>query len=64
MADITMCSDNECPSKIACKRHTCSGTIPDNIQSYADFQRPQESHVLFCDDYMPTKRIPLMRVKK
>jgi len=52
MPDISMCQNNECPSKHKCYRHADSGTIPsDRRQSYMEFPlRPDAKH---CDYYIP-----------
>jgi hypothetical protein len=48
MSDISMCADNECPSRGECHRW-CAW--PDGMrQSYADFERPRGADL--CDCYI------------
>jgi len=38
--DISMCADDECPSRAECYRHKASGTVPHvPWQAFTDFQR-------------------------
>jgi hypothetical protein len=40
MPDISMCADDECPSRAECYRHKASGTVPSEYQqAFTDFQR-------------------------
>jgi hypothetical protein len=54
MPDISMCADNECPSRFTCYRHKDSGTKPSKYQqAYAAFNHdPKTSE---CESYWPVK---------
>jgi hypothetical protein len=44
MPDISMCADDDCPSRAKCYRHKASGTVPHvSWQAFTDFQRPPEA---------------------
>jgi hypothetical protein len=54
MPDISMCTDDACPTKRECYRHDASGTEPSFRQSYVDMQRPEGREI--CDNYIPLFR--------
>lgn len=55
MSDLAMCQDDECPSRLRCRRHKESGTVPDTQrQKYADFQREDDAD--WCGDVLPRTR--------
>ncbi len=55
MPDISMCSDDRCPSRSQCYRHKDSGTKPSEWrQSYMDFQRPAEAEK--CGEFWPARQ--------
>lgn len=59
MADISMCGDEDCPSKQVCKRHPASGTVPHlTWQSWANFDRKGQDK---CDSML---KLPKSRKKK
>ena len=50
--DISMCADDECPSRAECYRHKASGTVPSEYQqAFTDFQRqPKDQR---CPQFWP-----------
>jgi hypothetical protein len=52
MPDISMCADDECPSRAECYRHKASGTVPSEYQqAFTDFQRqPKDQR---CAQFWP-----------
>jgi hypothetical protein len=43
MPDISMCADDECPSRTMCYRSKASGTVPsEHQQAFTDFQRQHD----------------------
>ena len=51
MADITMCTDDLCPSRVHCRRHAASGTVPHPThQSHSSFSRAEEAES--CKDFL------------
>jgi hypothetical protein len=56
--DISMCADDECPSRAECYRHKASGTKPcEYRQAFADFERqPDRDQCPFFWPVLHTKR--------
>ena len=55
MPDISMCADDECPSRAKCYRSKASGTKPDEYrQAFADFEREPDDER--CADFWPVAR--------
>ena len=53
MPDISMCADDDCPTRHKCRRHKASGTVPDQYrQAFANFEREPEDER--CGDFWPT----------
>lgn len=63
MPDISMCGDEECPSRTLCYRNEASGTVPSPLrQSYMNFRRePGEDD---CDSFMQSHRAVKPAAKK
>jgi len=56
MPDISMCTDDCCPSRAICRRHEASGTVPDGrAQSYTLFRRLHDAHR--CFDFLPAREV-------
>jgi len=52
MPDISMCADDECPSRAECYRSKASGTVPsEHQQAFTDFQRPPANQQ--CSQFWP-----------
>jgi hypothetical protein len=52
MPDISMCADDECPSRAKCYRSKASGTVPSEYQqAFTDFEREPEDER--CGDFWP-----------
>jgi hypothetical protein len=50
--DISMCADDECPSRAKCYRSKASGTVPSEYQqAFTDFEREPEDER--CGDFWP-----------
>ena len=57
MADITMCRDRRCPSRVGCLRYRAE---PSFRQSYFDPPRMDENR---CSYYIPTEGVGGVRVR-
>jgi hypothetical protein len=63
MPDISMCADDECPSRAKCYRHKASGTKPSSFwQAYSTFWREPDAKQ--CSAFWPvypTKRAAVVQ---
>jgi hypothetical protein len=63
MPDISMCADDECPSRAECYRHKESGTKPHlPWQAFTDYQRKPEDER--CAEFQPVLHTKPRRVGK
>jgi hypothetical protein len=66
MPDISMCADDECPSRAECYRHKESGTKPHvPWQAFTDFQRQHDRDQcpFFCP-VLHTKRASVVKTEQ
>lgn len=66
MPDISMCADDECPSRAECYRHKASGTVPNMPwQAFANSSRqPNDKRCAKFWPVCPTKRAPVVKTEQ